>query len=84
MTAAETFRVALLDVTARGQRAPCEGVYADAWVSESPSERRRAARLCGDCPVITECGAAADETGERWGVWAGRDRTRTPKEKAAS
>jgi hypothetical protein len=76
VTAAEVFRVALLDLAERGQRVPCEGGDGEAWVSESLSERRRAARLCGNCSVLDLCAAAADETGERWGVWAGRDRTR--------
>lgn len=31
---------------------------------------------CTGCPVLTLCGAAADEAGEHWGVWGGVDRTR--------
>jgi hypothetical protein len=74
--AEEVFRVALLDVSGRGDAVPCEGVDGEAWVSESPSERRRAARLCGACPVLIQCGEAATETRESWGVWAGKDGTR--------
>jgi hypothetical protein len=85
MTAAETFRVALLDVTARGQRAPCEGPDRYQWTSEDPRERAQAARTCRDaCPLLDLCAAAAREVGERHGVWGGKDRTRTPKERTAS
>lgn len=35
----------------------------------------RAANICGRCPVSAECGQHADRHQERWGIWAGRDRT---------
>lgn len=30
---------------------------------------------CEHCPVRTQCADQADQDGERWGVWAGVDRT---------
>jgi hypothetical protein len=44
-------------------------------LSEHPAERQLAALMCGGCPVISECGDAADANGERFGVWSGRDYT---------
>jgi len=35
----------------------------------------QAASWCVGCSVLTECGAAADEHCERFGVFGGRDRT---------
>lgn len=40
--------------------------------------------LCHPCPLLQLCGAAADEDGERWGVWAGVDRSVSPKRKHAA
>jgi WhiB family redox-sensing transcriptional regulator len=37
----------------------------------------RAKRICGRCPVITECLTWAIRTGEPWGIWGGR----TPAER---
>jgi len=45
------------------------------WTSEDADERAAAVLLCWPCPVLAECGAAAVEGRERFGVWAGRDRT---------
>jgi hypothetical protein len=47
----------------------------DAWFEGSLADRERAATECAGCPVIVECGAAADDASERDGVWAGRDRS---------
>jgi hypothetical protein len=40
-------------------------MHKDELLSEFEAERAEAARLCADCPVIVECGAAADERDER-------------------
>lgn len=56
-------------------RTPChEG---DDWTADDPTAREAAALACRACPLLTDCHAAAESTGERWGVWAGIDRTRT-------
>ncbi len=50
------------------------------WLSDDASDRAQAASWCVGCPVLVECGAAADEHGERFGTWGGTDRTVvTPK-----
>jgi hypothetical protein len=76
MTSAQTFTKAVLDVTGHGQTVPCEGPHGEAWVSESPSERRRAARICGDCLSSPNAPTPPTKPDESWGVWAGKDRTR--------
>lgn len=65
--------LALAGLLAEGERPPCCG--SGAWVSEDRDERAVAARLCARCSLIAECAAAADSTKERFGVWAGVDRT---------
>ena len=54
------------------------------WLSEHPGERQLAALMCGGCPVLTECGDAADANDERWHVWGGRNYTRKPRTKQAA
>lgn len=43
--------------------------------NERGADRRKreaaAKAVCGSCPVANECRAAADEGGERYGVWGG-------------
>jgi hypothetical protein len=53
------------------------------WLSEHPQERQLAALMCGGCSVLTECDDAAEANGERFGTWAGKDRTRAPGRKAS-
>lgn len=55
----------------------CCGAHGDWWTSEQPEERAAAAYRCGPCPVIASCGDYAEVARERFGVWAGRDRTKT-------
>ncbi|GAA1969296.1 hypothetical protein GCM10009817_06560 [Terrabacter lapilli] len=76
MSAHEALARALEDAADAGLRIPCAG--SDDWISEDPNTRTQAARRCDGCPCITECAAAADETRERFGVWAGRDRSPQP------
>jgi len=78
---------ALLDLAARGQRPPCgEFGAAELWTSDDYRERRLAVAWCEPCPIKAECHAAAEANGEKWGVWAGIDRTAhtgRPTQKAA-
>jgi len=71
---------ALISLAARGQRPRC-GDYETSWMwlDEDPHIRAQAALLCHDCPVIVECGDAADANDERHFVWGGRDYTRQRK-----
>lgn len=54
-------------------RTPCCG--SDAWTSEDPAARASAVLACRACPLTEACRAAADSTHERFGVWAGEDRS---------
>ncbi len=85
MTAAEALSIALLELAEQARATPCQGRRRDRWTSESAEDRAWAATVCVTlaCPVLEECGAAADEQDERFGVWGGRDRTAATR-KAAS
>ncbi len=77
MTAAEVLGRALLELAEQGQATPCQGRRRDRWTSDDAEERAWAASVCVTlaCPVLGQCGAAADEQDERANVWGGRDRT---------
>ncbi|MBK8732854.1 MAG: WhiB family transcriptional regulator [Actinomycetales bacterium] len=63
----------LEELRAAGTITPCrEGM---AWTSEDERARAAAVLACRGCPALAACHAAAESTGERFGVWAGRDRT---------
>lgn len=85
-TAAEVLGQALLELAEQGRATPCQGRRRDRWTSESAEDRAWAASVCVTlgCPVIEVCGAAADEHDERFGVWAGVDRTPAPHKKPES
>lgn len=76
MTATENLTHALVRLAADGGRPPC-GEYGghELWFSNDAADRALAADRCLDCQVFAACGAAADEQDERWGIWAGVDRT---------
>ena len=81
--ASEAFTKALLDLGAGGLRTHCSDPDSrHMWLSESAAERAEAAKLCRGCPVILECGQAATARKERWGVWAGVDRSPRAKRRA--
>jgi WhiB family redox-sensing transcriptional regulator len=50
---------------------PCHVGDPDLWFADSPSDLERAKALCADCPIRTQCLAAALQRGEPWGVWGG-------------
>src|SRR5689334_11489897 len=56
-----------------GQLVPCLAERESLWLSERRVERKRAAELCRQCPVIAECAALADSLPAEYGVWAGID-----------
>ena len=77
--ASDRLTQALITMAAEGLRPRCydpESYWM--WLSEHPAERQLAALMCGGCPLLTECGDAAEANGERFGVWASVDRTRAP------
>lgn len=80
MSAHENLRTALAEQLATGTRAPC--CWPDTsplWTSESKTDREQAAEHCDGCALLALCHEAAESTGERWHVWAGRDRTPTTR-----
>ena len=50
---------------------PCQVSDADLWFAEDPRDLERAKELCVDCPLRSECLAAALDRSEPWGVWGG-------------
>ena len=53
---------------------PCAG--RDEWTDDEAKVRAAAAAVCrSSCPLLDACRAAADSTNERFGVFAGTDRT---------
>ena len=77
MTARESFNRALADLLERDMRPPCAG--STAWTSDEADERAAAAVRCLPCPLLDACADLADEADERFGVWAGVDRSPLPK-----
>ncbi len=74
MTANELLIEALADSVAAGFIVPCGQLdERSLWLSDDPAERAEAATLCGACPAIAKCRAAAVEGHEQFGVWGGRD-----------
>jgi hypothetical protein len=75
----EHFTRALINLAAQGLRTHCSDPgTSELWLSEHKAERREAAKLCRGCPVIEQCGRAAEARDEKFGVWAAVDRTRLP------
>ncbi len=50
---------------------PCLVGDPDLFFAERPADLERAKALCVDCPVRSQCLAAALDRGEPWGVWGG-------------
>lgn len=80
MNASERLTLALADLETDGRSWPCRG--SDLWISESHTDRAQAALLCAGCPVTNLCADMAAETKTKFGVYAGRDLTPTPRKAA--
>jgi hypothetical protein len=66
----------LMALADRDQSTPCQSSpHRDRWTSDDPDEREWAAHMCRMCPLLRECGLAADDRKERWHVYGGRDRS---------
>ena len=50
---------------------PCHVGDPDLWFSDDPGELQYAKALCGQCPIRSQCLAAALQRAEPWGVWGG-------------
>lgn len=74
--ARETLARALLALTDRGMRPRCSD-SPQLWISENADERATAATWCAGCPILEACSAAGEF--ERFGIWAGQDRTDHPR-----
>lgn len=84
MSARDALDRALLDLATEGRRPRCgEPDDHGLWVSDDHEDRARAARRCHGCPVLTECGAAADEERDVWTVRGGIDRRPSRTARAA-
>jgi hypothetical protein len=80
--ASDRLTQALITMASQGLRPNCSDPESHwMWLSEHAEERQLAALMCGGCPVLTECDDAAEANGERFGTWAGVDRTRQPGRK---
>ncbi len=72
MTAAEELTQAVQELVLDGDVIPC-GPEPAPWYADHPVMRAEAAQRCIGCPALNLCASVADEAGERWGVWGGRD-----------
>lgn len=81
MTARDRLTHGLVLLADQGRRPPC-GDWTDGdnpWLSDNHDQRARAVQACATCPLLEPCAAAADEVGETFGVWGGRDYSPRPK-----
>jgi hypothetical protein len=82
--ASDRLTQALITAASQGLRPHCSDAGSWLWLSNDPADRREAAAMCTECPVFDPCGQAAEERDERFGVWAGVDRTVTSGRKKAA
>lgn len=83
-TEREALDAALVTMAAEGLRPRCaEHTDRNLWTSEDADDRDEAARLCGPCPVLELCGAAADEERDVHTVRGGIDRRPSRTARAA-
>jgi hypothetical protein len=73
-TATTRLNTALITLASKGDRARCaDPITHVMWTSEDQHDRDIAAQWCSGCDVLQLCGAAAEERGEVWAVYGGRD-----------
>jgi hypothetical protein len=84
-TATARLNTALITLAQRHERPRCaDPITHTMWTSDDQHDRQIAVAWCAGCPVIVECGQAADARDERWHVWGGRDYTRKPRAQQAA
>jgi hypothetical protein len=54
---------------------PCRSDAGELWFSPHRAHRAAAAECCSACQALDACGSYANVAGERFGVWAGVDRS---------
>ena len=75
-TATDRLTLALIALSTQGKRPRCgDPETHHYWLSDEQDERAAAATWCSGCPILEACGEAAEEKREKFGVWAGVDRT---------
>jgi hypothetical protein len=79
LRAADRLQRAIDVIAAQGLRHHCaDEEVSYLWISEHPAERQLAIKLCRGCPILTVCDQTASARRESWGVWGGKDRSRSP------
>lgn len=63
---------AIVEAADDGRTVPCLAMRDEpGWISENDAERRDAAKLCTNCPVLKTCRNYIAQNPEPAGVWAG-------------
>lgn len=75
--ASERLNRALAEIARQGLRRNC-AEQGELWISEYAEERQLAIKLCRGCPILDVCDQTASARRESWGVWGGKDRSRSP------
>jgi hypothetical protein len=84
-TVTARLNLALITLAQQGDRPRCsDPIDHQRWTSDDQRDRQIAMAWCAGCPIIVECGQAADARDERWHVWGGRDYTRKPRAQQAA
>ena len=81
MVPGEVLGFELRRLAAAGVTTPCQvedPSRPDRFFEGTVDELAAVAEECRGCPVIGLCAAAADYSDKRFGIWAGRNRTRYP------
>jgi hypothetical protein len=85
MTATDGLNRALLSLAAAGDPPRCsDPITRELWTAEHAAHRAIAVKWCKGCPVLELCSQAAEERGERFGVWGGVDRATRPGRKTTA
>jgi WhiB family transcriptional regulator, redox-sensing transcriptional regulator len=71
LASGDPLRAALPRLPSPNLMLPCHMAEPDLWFSDDPGELQYAKALCAECPVRSQCLAAALDRAEPWGVWGG-------------
>jgi hypothetical protein len=72
-TATARLNIALITMAQCGDRPRCsDPLDHNLWTSDDQHDRQIAVAWCAGCPILIECGRAADARDERWHVWGGQ------------
>lgn len=82
MTARTAMDAALNEFSDTGRCTPCADD--NRFTSEDRTDRDAALPLCTPCPLLQQCRVLAGEEKPTWGVYGGRDHTKTPKPRKAA